>query len=85
MQVKGAFVARLEDIVMILELLDEEKACYEFRSQLVTENAFSTDKRFSGPYCEKMETDLKNPPHGFSPEWAHLSLLRRISPESDDL
>ena len=34
MQVKGAFVAGLEDIVMILELLDEEKAYYEFRSQL---------------------------------------------------
>ena len=34
MQVKGAFVAGLEDIVMILELLDEEKTYYEFRSQL---------------------------------------------------
>ena len=76
-------MAGLEDIVMILELLDEEKACYEFRSQLVTENVFSTDRRFSGPYCEQMETDLKNPPHGFSLEWAHLSFLRGISPESD--
>ena len=69
-------MAGLEDIVMILELLDEEKACYEFRSQLVTETAFSTKRCFSGPYCEQMETDLKNPPHGFSPEWAHLSALR---------
>ena len=80
----GAFVAGLEEIVMILELLDEEKACYEFRSQLVTENTFSTDRHFSGPYCEQMETDLKNPPHGFSPELAHLSLLRNILLESDD-
>ena len=34
MQVKGAFVARLEDIVMILELLDKEKAYHEFCSLL---------------------------------------------------
>ena len=34
MQVKGAFVDGLEDIVMIMELLDEEKAYYEFCSQL---------------------------------------------------
>ena len=67
---------------MILESLDEENACYQFHSQLVTEIAFSTDRRFSGLYCEQMETDLKNPPHGFSPEWTHLSFLRRISPES---
>ena len=25
---------------------------------------------FFGPHCEQMETDLKNPPHGFSPEQA---------------
>ena len=47
------------------------------------EIAFSTDRRFSGLHCEQMETDLKNPPHGFSPERAHLSLLRYISPEGD--
>ena len=59
-------MARLEEIVVILESLDEEKAGYKFRSQLLTENAFPTDRRFSGPHCEQMETDLKNPPHGFS-------------------
>ena len=83
MQVKGAFVAGLEDIVMILELLDEEKACYEFRSQLVTKNMFSTNRHFSGPYCEQMKTDLKNPPHGFSPERAHLAVHGEISPETE--
>ena len=68
---------------MILESLDEENACCEFHSQLVTEIAFSTDRRFYGLHCEQMETDLKNPPHGFSLEWTHLSFLERISPESD--
>ena len=68
---------------MILESLDEENACYQFHSQLVTEIALSTDKRCSALHCRKMETDLKNPPHGFSPEWTHLSFLRIISPESD--
>ena len=73
-------MAGLEEIVVILESLDEEKAGYEFRSQLLTENAFSTEKSFSGPHCEQMETDLKNTPHGFSPERNHLVLLRDISP-----
>ena len=68
---------------MILESLDEENASYEFHSQLVTKIAFSTDKRFSEPHCEQLETDIKNPPHGFSPERTHLVLLRKISPESD--
>ena len=68
---------------MILESLDEENACYQFHSQLVTEIVFSTDRRFSGLYCEQMETDLKNPPHGFYPEWTHLSFLRKILLESD--
>ena len=76
-------MAGLEEIVVILELLDEEKAGYEFHSQLLTENAFSTDRHISGPHCEQMETNLKNLPHGFSPEWTHLSFLRNISPESD--
>ena len=76
-------MAGLEETVVILESLDEEKAGYEFRSQLLTENAFSTDKIFSGPHCEQMEADLKNTPDGFSLEWTHLSLLRRISLESD--
>ena len=67
---------------MILESLDEENACYQFHSQLVTEIAFSTDRRFSGLYCEQMETDLKNLPHGFSPEWTHLSYVKGIFPES---
>ena len=47
------------------------------------EIAFSTDRRFSGLHCEQMEIDLKNMPHGFSPERAHLSLLKYISLESD--
>ena len=47
------------------------------------EIAFSTDMRFSGLHCEQMETDLKNPPHGFSPERAHLAVLRKISPETE--
>ena len=47
------------------------------------EIAFSTERHFSGLYCEQMETNRKNPPHGFSPEWAHLSLRREIFPESD--
>ena len=51
--------------------------------QLLTENAFSTDRRFFGPHCEQLETDIKNPPHGFSPERTHLLLLKVISPESD--
>ena len=76
-------MAGLEEIVVILESLDEEKVGCEFRSQLLTENAFSTDRCFSGPHCEQMETDLKNPPHGFSLEWTHLVLLREILPESD--
>ena len=45
--------------------------------------AFSTDRRFSGLHCEKMETDLKNTPHGFSPERAHLAVLGYISPETE--
>ena len=73
-------MAGLEEIVAILESLDEEKAGYEFRSQLLTENAFSTDRRFSGPHCEQMETVLKNSPHGFSSERTHLVLLKCISP-----
>ena len=76
-------MAGLEEIVVILESLDEEKAGYEFRSQLLTENAFSTDKRFSGTHCEQMETDIKNLPHGFSSEWTHLVLIMEISLESD--
>ena len=60
---------------MILESLDEENACYQFQSQLVTEIAFSTNRHFSRLYCEQMETDLQNPPPGFSPEWTHLSFL----------
>ena len=39
------------------------------------EIAFSTDRHFSGLHCEQMETDLKNLPHGFSPERAHLAVL----------
>ena len=27
---------------------------------------------FFGPHCKQMETDIKNPPHGFSPERIHL-------------
>ena len=61
---------------MILESLDEENACYEFHSQLITEIAFSTDRIFSRLRCEQMETYLKNPPDGFSPEWTHLSFFR---------
>ena len=68
---------------MILESLDEENACYEFHSQLVIENAFSTDRHFSRPHCEQLETDIKNMPHGFSPERIHLALRRQISPECD--
>ena len=68
---------------MILESLDEENACYEFHSQLVTENTFSTDRHFSGPHCEQLETDIKNLPHGFSPERIHLTLFWEISPECD--
>ena len=60
---------------MILESLDEENACYEFHSLLVKEITFSTDRIFYEPHCEKMEADLKNPPHGFSPERIHLALL----------
>ena len=59
--------ANTEEIVMILESLDEENACYEFHSQLVIENAFSTDRHFSRPHCEQLETDIKNPLHGFPP------------------
>ena len=70
----------LEEIVVILESLDEEKACYEFHSQLLTENAFSTDRHFSGPHCEQMEIDIKTLPHGFSLERTHLVLIRHISP-----
>ena len=40
------------------------------------EIAFSTDRRFSRLHCEQMEIDLKNSPHGFSPERAHLAVLR---------
>ena len=47
------------------------------------EIAFSTDKSFSGPHCEQMEIDLKNPPHGFSPERAHLAVPRDISPKTE--
>ena len=68
---------------MILESLDEENACYEFHSQLVIENAFSTDRHFSGPHWEQLETDIKNMPHGFSPERIHLALLGNILPECD--
>ena len=52
---------------MILESLDEENACYEFHSLLVTEMAFSTDRRFFGLHCEQLEIDIENPPHGFFP------------------
>ena len=76
-------MAGLEEIVVILESLDEEKAGYEFRSQLLTENAFSTNRHFSGPHCEQLEVDLKNLPHGFCSERTHLALVRGISPESD--
>ena len=68
---------------MILESLDEENACYEFHSQLVTENAFSTDRRFSEPHCEQMEADLKNTPDDFSSDQTHLALLTGIFPEND--
>ena len=44
---------------------------------------FQLTRVFSGLYCEQMETDLKKPPHGFSPERIHLSLLGNISPECD--
>ena len=68
---------------MILESLDEENACYEFHSLLVTEIVFSTDRRFSGLHCEQLERDIENPPHGFFPERTHLAFERGISPESD--
>ena len=60
--------ANTEEIVMILESLDEENACYEFYSLLVTEISFSTDRHFFGLHCEQLETDIENLPHGFFPE-----------------
>ena len=42
-----------------------------------------TDTRFSGTHCEQLETDIKNPPHGFSPKRTHLAVLRYISPETE--
>ena len=68
---------------MILESLDEENACYEFHSLLVTKIAFSTDRHFSGLHCEQLETDIENPPHGFFSERTHLALPKWILLESD--
>jgi len=55
----------------------------EFYSLSVIKNAFSNNRRFSRPCCEQMETDLKNPPHGFFSERTHLVVLTRILPKSD--
>ena len=47
------------------------------------EIVFSTDMHFFGLHCEQMEIDLKNSPHGFSPERAHLAVIRNISQETE--
>ena len=83
MQIKGAFVAGLEDIVMILELLEEETAGRRILFSASYKIVFPTDRRFCELYCEQMEADLRNPPHGFSSKRTHLALIGRISPEKD--
>ena len=55
----------------------------EFYSLSVIKNAFSNNRHFSRPRCEQMETDLKNPPHGFFSERTHLVVLARVFPKSD--
>ena len=72
MQIKGAFVAGLEDIVMILELLEKETAGRWILFSASYKITFSTDRRFFELYCEQMEADLRNPPHGFSSERIRL-------------
>ena len=72
MQIKGAFVAGLEDIVMILELLEKETAGRWILFSPSYKIAFPTDRRFFELYCEQMEADLRNLPHGFSSERIHL-------------
>ena len=72
MQIKGAFVAGLEDIVMILELLEEETAWRRILFSASYKITFSTHREFFELYCEKMEADLRNPPHGFSSERIRL-------------
>ena len=82
MQIKGAFVAGLEDIVMILELLEEETAGRRILFSASYKIAFPTDRQFSKLYCEQTEVDLRNPPHGFSSERTHLVLIKWISPKN---
>ena len=76
-------MAGLEDIVMILELLEEETAGRRILFSASYKIAFPTDRRFSELYCEQMEADLRNPPHGFFSERTHLVLIKGISPEGD--
>ena len=77
MQIKGAFMAGLEDIVMILELLEEETAGRRILFSASYKIAFPTERRFSELYCEQMEADLRNPPHGFFSERTHLVLPQK--------